>query len=156
MVCLCGQPEILSLSGGSDSKYYKQRANKLSSYVMDGAASGFPANDSPVRSSKTSAIWSPTCYIFWEPDENTLGPSDPGPFEFNDGANFPTAPPAGAEGIGPLHDKHGGNIARLDGSVVFITTNNFRLDSNTPLGRGPGQPGGKTLLWWSIFSANGH
>jgi hypothetical protein len=103
-----------------------------------------------------SDVWSPSCYIFWEPDENALSPGEPGPGDFNDGANFPTAPPSGGEGVGPLHDKHGGNISRFDGSTVFVTTNSFRLDSNTPPGDGPGQPGGKTLLWWSVFSADGH
>jgi prepilin-type N-terminal cleavage/methylation domain-containing protein len=137
------------------SKYYKARNNKLCSYVQNGASAGYPSEDSPARSCKVSEVWCPSCYIFWEPDENCLGPDDPGPFEFNDGANFPTAPPNGGEGVGPLHTKNGGNITRLDGSSVFVTTNAFRTDSNTPLGKGSG-PGGKTLLWWSPFSGDGH
>jgi len=91
----------------------------------------------------------------WEPDENCLGPGNPGAFEFNDGANFPSAPPAGGEGIGRLHSKNGGNILACDGHVQFYLATLFALDSNTPEGRGPG-PGGKTDLWWSPFSSNGH
>jgi len=132
---------------------YKNRANTLCSYVMDGAASGFPANNAD-QTTKVSAIWSPTCYLFWEPDEN---PPGSGVFEFNDGANYPSTPlstPPGGEGIGPLHDKHGGDIARLDGGVQFITTNQFDLESEGPPGEAP--DGKRTRLWWSVYSADGH
>jgi hypothetical protein len=44
---------------------------------------------------------------------------------------------------------------RLDGGVEFITSTNFYIDSNTPPGEGPG-PGGKTRLWWSPFTPDGH
>jgi prepilin-type processing-associated H-X9-DG protein len=90
------------------------------------------------------------CYLLWEPNENTLGPGNPGPGEFNDGGNYPTAPPNGEEGIGPLHDN-GGNILALDGHVDFIGTNIFtKLSIN--LGGGPGERG---LLWWAADPANG-
>jgi prepilin-type N-terminal cleavage/methylation domain-containing protein len=138
------------------SKYYSQRANKLCSYVMDGAAAGFPTADAD-QSTKVSAIWSPTCYLFWEPDENTLGVGNPGPFEFNDGANYPTTPvsnPTGGEGIGPLHDKKGGNIARLDGGSQFISTTLFDQESLGPPGDAP--DGKRTRLWWSLYSGDGH
>jgi prepilin-type N-terminal cleavage/methylation domain-containing protein len=132
---------------------YKNRANTLSSYVQDGAACGFPATDVD-RSTKSSAVWSPTCYLFWEPDEN---PPGSGVFEFNDGSNYPSTPrstPAGGEGIGPLHDKNGGDIARLDGGVQFITTNQFVLESMGPPGDAP--DGLRTRLWWSVYSEDGH
>jgi prepilin-type N-terminal cleavage/methylation domain-containing protein len=145
----------------ANSKFYRPlpptgRMNKLCSYVMDGAAAGYPTTDSD-RSTKVTAIWSPTCYLFWEPDEVTLGPDNPGAMEFNDGANFPTTPvsnPTGGEGIGPLHDKKGGNIARLDGGVQFITTNQFNLESKGPPGDAP--DGKRTRLWWSTYSTTGH
>jgi prepilin-type N-terminal cleavage/methylation domain-containing protein len=132
------------------------RANELSSYVMDGAVCGFPGSPVTVtHTCKTPQVWSPLCYLMWEPDENTLGPGDPGAFEFNDGSNYPTVPPVGAEGIGPLHSKKGGNALCLDGHVQFVLVNDFKADSATPLGKGPG-PGGKTYLWWSVYSQNGH
>jgi prepilin-type N-terminal cleavage/methylation domain-containing protein len=121
------------------------RNNKLSSYVMDGsecAFSGPVPNPPPCR---ITDVWSPSCYLFWEPDENTLGPGNPGAFEFNDAANFPDAPPHGGEGIGRLHGKNGGNIMALDGHVDYINTNTFNRMSNN---RGGG-PGGKGLLWWA-------
>jgi prepilin-type N-terminal cleavage/methylation domain-containing protein/prepilin-type processing-associated H-X9-DG protein len=134
------------------------RQNKLSSYVMNGAVCGFTDAQSPTQypKSKTSAVWSPAaCFVQWEPDENTLGPGNPGPFEFNDAGNFPSAPPSGGEGIGRLHSKNGGNIVACDGHVQFMMATAFAKDSNIPSGQGPG-PGGKTDLWWSPFSSDGH
>jgi len=131
------------------SQYYPQRVNKLSSYVWDGAAAGFDAQNTNACC-KVNQIWSPMCYLFWEPDD-TLG----GAFEFNDGANSPTSPPLGDEGIGKLHNKSGGNIVRLDGGIEFITATNFAVDSLTPAGQGPG-PTGQTRLWWSPWSTTGH
>jgi prepilin-type N-terminal cleavage/methylation domain-containing protein/prepilin-type processing-associated H-X9-DG protein len=128
------------------------RNNKLSSYVMNGAVSGF---NQQVLTSKITQVWSPECYVMWEPDENELGPGNPGGYEFNDGANTPSAPPVGGEGIGRLHSNKGGNILALDGHAQFMLATTFATDSNTPLGEGPG-PGGQTDLWWSIFSGNGH
>ena len=126
------------------------RANKLSSYIMNGAPAGF---DFPAvyRTCKISAVWNPLCYLLWEPDENNIAPGNPGAFDFNDGANTPDA--SKGEGIGRLHSRKGGEILAVDGHVEFMTRDQFRSDSLTPRGRGPG-PGGKTLLWWSPWSRN--
>ncbi len=93
------------------------------------------------------------CYLLWEPDENRLGPGNPGAFEYNDAANFPQI--SNGEGIGRLHSKKGGSILALAGHVQFVTQQTFDKDSGTPSGRGPG-PGGKTYLWWSPYSNDGH
>jgi prepilin-type N-terminal cleavage/methylation domain-containing protein/prepilin-type processing-associated H-X9-DG protein len=133
------------------------RQNELSSYVHNGAECGFTDATSQTQypSYRIGDVWNTSCYYIWEPDENTLGPENPGAFEFNDGANFPTAPPAGGEGIGVLHSNKGGNIGAVDGHVQFILTTAFDADSNIPAGNGPG-PGGKTFLWWSPASTDGH
>jgi prepilin-type N-terminal cleavage/methylation domain-containing protein len=129
------------------SKYYTQRSNKLCSYVMDGAVAGFPSSGT-YRTCKLSDVWSPMCYLLWEPDENANGPGNPGAHDFNDGANFPDD----TEGIGRLHSKKGGAILALAGHVQFITRQEFHNQSvNTGTG-----PTGKSYLWWSPFSANGH
>ncbi|MGO8696706.1 MAG: type II secretion system protein [Limisphaerales bacterium] len=145
------------------------RNNKLSSYVMDGAVVGYgaaPINATtpPWKMAKLSQVWSPSCYLLWEPDENTLSssPPNPGAFEFNDAGNFPSAAPpragmpaadypTGGEGIGPLHNKNGGNILAIDGHVDFISTNSFQ---HIALYYGSG-PGKKGLLWWNPWVADG-
>jgi prepilin-type N-terminal cleavage/methylation domain-containing protein len=130
---------------------YKLRANKLCSYVMNGSACGFPASDSPAQYTKVNQIWSPSCYFYWEPDSNPPNTQ----FEFNDGANFPSTPvstPAGTEGVGPLHDKNGGNISRIDGGSVFITTQQFDAAS---VSANDGEKAQKTFLWWSVFTPDG-
>ena len=141
-----------------------KRNNMLSSYVMNGAVvyygEGPDQNPPPWKMVKVSDAWSPSCYLCWEPDENTLGPGNPGAFEFNDGSNYPEAPGgyeglqtgAEGEGIGPLHGKDGGNIMALDGHVDYIVTNTFKRLSNH---YGPG-PGGKGLLWWSPYTKAGN
>jgi prepilin-type N-terminal cleavage/methylation domain-containing protein/prepilin-type processing-associated H-X9-DG protein len=133
------------------------RANELSSYVMNGSACGFmnPTSSSVYQLAKITEVWNTSCYLLWEPDENELGPGNPGAAEFNDAANYPSAPPSGGEGIGRLHNKNGGNILAIDGHVQYLLSAQFAADSNTPQGNGSG-PGGKTYLWWSPFSANGH
>jgi prepilin-type N-terminal cleavage/methylation domain-containing protein len=128
------------------------RNNKMSSYVMNGAVCGYdapPGNE--YRTTKTTQVWSPMCQLLWEPDENNLGPGNPGGFEFNDGANFPNA----SEGIGRLHSKKGGQVLAVAGHVQFVTRVQFQADSTTPAGTGPG-PGGRTYLWWSVYSSDGH
>jgi prepilin-type N-terminal cleavage/methylation domain-containing protein len=134
------------------SQYYSQRNNKLSSYVWNGSCAGFDSGNQYI-SCKVNQVWTPMCYLFWEPDDQS---PNTGAFEFNDGANFPGANGNGGnEGIGLLHNKSGGNIVRLDGGVEFITSTNFFVISQTPAGQGPG-PTGQTRLWWSPFSTTGH
>jgi len=138
--------------GGPDGA----RQNKLSSYVMNGCVCNFNSdyipNTTTVFTYKVTDAWSPLCYVMWEPNENTLGPFNPGSFEFNDGANFPTAPPQGGEGIGRLHGKNGGNILALDGHVDYMNTNTFNQLSNKS---GPDGNNSKGLLWWDPAYADG-
>jgi prepilin-type N-terminal cleavage/methylation domain-containing protein len=128
------------------------RLNRMSSYVMNGAACGYGLQYTSFRFAiKTATVWSPMCYLMWEPDENNLGPGNPGAFDFNDAANFPND----SEGIGRLHSKKGGTVLAVGGHVQFLTREQFRADASTASGRGPG-PGGRTYLWWSPMSADGH
>jgi prepilin-type N-terminal cleavage/methylation domain-containing protein len=135
-----------------------QQNNMLSSYVMDGAVCdyNYPSSITP----KVTSVWSPLCYLMWEPDEYLSSPAYPngeGALAFNDGSSYPTAPPAGSDGLGRLHNKLGGEVLALDGHVQFLLETAFAQDSNTPPGQGPG-PGGRTYLWWAVTggSANGH
>jgi prepilin-type N-terminal cleavage/methylation domain-containing protein len=141
------------------------RQNKLSSYVMNGAACGFgenPPNTGQLptyTTCKSTQVWNPLCYLLWEPDEflpSSSYPEGEQGFEFNDGANFPTCPP---EGIGRLHGKNGGNIRALDGHVDYLGTNIFAKISNQlqgPYSMPGGEANGQNLLWWNPWSENGH
>jgi len=127
------------------------RNNKLSTYVMDGSVVAFGQGPGPSgfgTPCKITAVWSPLCYVIWEPDENAVGPGNPGAFEYNDGSNFPNT----SEGIGRLHSKNGGNALALDGHVDFVRTIQFK--QYAAVGTGPG-PGRKTYLWWDTLNANG-
>jgi prepilin-type N-terminal cleavage/methylation domain-containing protein len=136
---------------GMGTAPYTGRNNKLSTYVMDGAVQGFGkgANGSPPGTPcKITAVYSPMCYLIWEPDEFSLKTGTPvGGFEWNDGANFPDV--TKGEGIGLLHSSHGGNALALDGHVDFVTSINFNalsLDTANV----------KNYLWWNPLTANGH
>jgi prepilin-type N-terminal cleavage/methylation domain-containing protein len=120
------------------------RANKLSTYVMDGAVEGYPptANTWPTPC-KTTSVYSQMCYLLWEPNENAGGTGIPGATEYNDGANYPNS----SEGIGLLHSTHGGNAVALDDHVDFVTISQFQYYSAGTV---------KTYLWWSPFSTTGH
>lgn len=129
----------------SDTPGAGGRPNKLSTYVMNGAECAF--SGPPGTQCRITDVWTPMCYLLWEPDEHLISRNYPEGelnFEWNDGSNFPSAPPYGSEGIGRLHGKNGGNILALDGHVDYINTNTFNKISNN---RGGG-PGGKGLLWW--------
>jgi type II secretory pathway pseudopilin PulG len=125
------------------------RQNKLSTYVMNGASVGFPSLISGYGTPcKITDIWSPACYLLWEPEENAMGQGNPGAFDYNDGAYYPNI----SEGIGRLHSANSGNMLCVGGNVQFVTVQTIKIQS---AGTGPG-PGGKTLAWWSPISANGH
>jgi prepilin-type N-terminal cleavage/methylation domain-containing protein len=126
------------------------RENKMSSYVMDGAACGFGSEDYTKANTfeKTSDVWNPMCYLLWEPDETLYDATGNPAFEFNDGSNFPDD----TEGIGRLHSKNGGNALTICGTVNYLSIQQFKLESD---GRGTIGPGGKDLVWWSPLTADG-
>ena len=128
---------------------YKLRANQLSSYIWDWSEAEF--EETVYINSKITAVWSPECILFWEP--YIPGNSTEAMEAYNDGANRPYYP-GYQEGMGTLHDKLGGNVPRLDGSVVFMRQADFNADAELIPPNGPG-PGGKTYTWWSTFSSDG-
>jgi prepilin-type N-terminal cleavage/methylation domain-containing protein/prepilin-type processing-associated H-X9-DG protein len=126
-----------------------QRNNMLSTYVMNGVVVD---DGTATTAPKAAEIWSPMCYLLWEPDEYVISsqfPSGEGAQEWNDGASYPDAPPYGTEGIGQFHNKSGGNILALDGHVDFLTATQFAQLANIPYASG------RTLLWWSTVDPNG-
>jgi type II secretory pathway pseudopilin PulG len=135
-----------------------QRFNELSGYVMNGAQAGFGHGN--IRS-KVTDVWNSDCWLVWEPDENALGPGNPGALQFADGANQPTGPTSAIENVqngqgpGALHDPKGSDILFVSGSVQFTTMQKIRAEEDATAGSTLG-PGRKNLGWWSPFSSNGH
>jgi prepilin-type N-terminal cleavage/methylation domain-containing protein len=127
--------KALSCPRDTTSRFFKDRANKMSSYIMNGAVCGYSTG---YRSAKISQVWSPMCYIQWEPDE-TLGGI--GAFAYNDASSFPDH----NEGVGKLHGS-GAVVQAVGGHVLFIKYTQFQTEQNNPrIG----------LLWWSPWSSNG-
>lgn len=122
----------------AESRYYTQRLNKLSSYVMNGAACGY-GNTS--RSCRISDVWSPECYLMWNPSESIGNPPN-GPFAFNDASAYPD----NQEGIAALHTLNGADIVTVSGNVRFVTMQKIEMEKTNTT---------KNLIWWSPFSTNG-
>jgi len=121
------------------------RNNRMSSYVFNGASEGFDLTTYEYKTCKSTTIWSPLCYIAWEPGTN---PSNPNPLNiYNDGASYPDNASPHYEGLGKLHGSQGGNILALDGHVLVLSQFDFDADSSAT--------GGKNYLWWSPWSGNG-
>jgi len=135
------------------------RENKMSSYVMDGAACDFQNSaeasshyEKPNVFVKITAVWNPMCWLLWEPDEQAYNTPAQGmrpAFEYNDASNSPDD----TEGISVLHSHSGGNSVCICGTVQFVLRTKFHVECD---GRGTIGPGGKTLCWWAPDSANGH
>jgi type II secretory pathway pseudopilin PulG len=117
------------------------RAERLSSYVMNGAVCGY---QTAIRTCKITDAWSPDCYLLWGPDENAAGPHNPGLFAFNDGSSFPSTSDMLIE---QLHTLGGGEILTVGGAVKFVSVQKFKQESTSSV---------KSLTWWSPFSAYGH
>lgn len=131
------------------------RNNKLSSYLMNDSVQGFPRRSSNYlppqpRTCKAMQVWSPQCYLLWEPDEFSNVPV--GVEYLVAGVPFD---PAHSESISVLHSRRGGYALALDGHVDFIRSETFwaytAQNTNNP---GPG-PGGRNYIWWSPYQCNG-
>lgn len=141
------------LPPGSGTSPFTGRANKLSTYVMNGCVNDFGRNSTPQLPSgvtcKITDLFSQSCYLIWEPNEYALKASTGtaiGSFEWNDGANWPDV--SNGEAIGLFHSKNGGNALAVDGHVQFVTTLDFRgMSADTTK---------KNYLWWDPKTSNGH
>jgi prepilin-type N-terminal cleavage/methylation domain-containing protein len=130
------------------SKFYKNRINKLCSYIMNGAVCEYgnlPRAGSPRTTIKITRIWSQSCYVMWEPDELMHLPD--GEFVYNDASSYPDR----GEGVGRLHTA-GATILAIDGHVDFIKFQKFKTEQNNP----PQGTRGQGLLWWNPDAIDGH
>ncbi|HEY3855949.1 MAG TPA: prepilin-type N-terminal cleavage/methylation domain-containing protein [Verrucomicrobiae bacterium] len=143
--------DILNSDWGPNAKGARGvRINMLSTYVMNGSSCNFGGTGLP-PTTKITAVWSPMCYLQWEPNENLEYNVGQLPaFEYNDSSNSPNAPPSGSEGIGAMHNGAGTALA-LDGHVDVLGKLMFERISDFA---GPG-PQERGLLWWAPMVVNG-
>jgi prepilin-type N-terminal cleavage/methylation domain-containing protein/prepilin-type processing-associated H-X9-DG protein len=123
---------------GPPPALWSLRDNKLSTYVMNGSPAYFPGGVNNLygyRTAKINQVWSPLCYLLWEPDQ-FLSPT-----AYNDAASYPDL----SEGVGTVHGT-GGNILALDGHVDFISRRGFQQEQAKAV---------KNLLWWNPRTASG-
>lgn len=117
---------------------YLVRANKLSTYVMNGAACGFGSLGS---SSWKISAFRQDAYIMWEPDDYT----PQGYSAYNDGASYPD--PTTDGGLGHRHGKVGGDVLGISGNTQFVKYTDWAslaLSSS------------KNSLWCNPGTVNGH
>jgi type II secretory pathway pseudopilin PulG len=129
---------------------WDSRNNKLSTYIMNGAAAFFPPYVSPAntyeyRTCKMSQIWSPQCIIQWEPS-GTSGIGN----GYNDGSSYPDS----YEGPSIALHVTGANVLTVGGGTRFMSSVDVLAQINTPLQGDCSH--GKGLFWWNPQRCDGH
>ncbi|MCP5515744.1 MAG: prepilin-type N-terminal cleavage/methylation domain-containing protein [Verrucomicrobiales bacterium] len=106
----------------TNSATFKARANKLATYVMNGAVCGFGKLQPSGKAYKLHEF-AADAFIMWEPDDAnvTLG------YGYNDGSSYPDPDVDGA--LGRRHGKKGGIVLAVDGHVEYITYETWRRES---------------------------
>ena len=114
---------------------FPQRANKLSTYVENGAICGF--GSLPPTGAYKMTDFTANAYIMWEPDDSQ------GAGAYNDGSSDPSA----GTGLGKRHGKAGGVVLGITGNVQFVQYAAWTLLANS---------GGKNAAWCNPGTASGH
>ena len=113
--------DIATRSSGREGAWFVQRIQKVTSYVMNGAVSGYSGGVGGKigQTYKMSQFRRPTDIIFWECNED---PQTQGGVFFNDPTNYPNT----AEGISRRHasganlNKGGAMVGALTGSASIM------------------------------------
>ena len=121
---------------GTASTSWGTRANQLASYVMS------PCVLAGVGTVKQTQVWSPECYIMWEPDPSVGAGSG----NWNDGSNYPDT-----EGLSKVHGK-GAVVLQVGGSTRFLKYQDYYNETANP----PRGVSGKGLVWWNPTTIDGH
>jgi prepilin-type N-terminal cleavage/methylation domain-containing protein len=118
---------------------FKARANKLSTYVENGAICGYGSLTPAGNAYKLSAF-SQDAFMMWEPDDSnpSLG------YGYNDGSSAPD--PAIDGGLGKRHGKLGGIVLCVDSHVEFMKYDAWKRESELP---------GKNRMYCNPGSGNG-
>ena len=119
---------------------FKARANKLATYVMNGAICGFGALR-PDGNAYKLADFEPSAFIMWEPDDARVELG----YGYNDGSSYPDPDYDGA--LGRRHGKKGGIVLAVDGHVEFIQYDVWKREAQLPTKNrmfcSPGSPTGR-------------
>ena len=121
----------------TNSPNWRARANKLSTYVQNGAICGF-GGLAPNGNTYVQSMFRQDAFMMWEPQDL------PGGYGYNDGSSYPD--PAVDGGLGNKH-KVGGIVLNFSGSVMFMKSNAWAIEARDPQ---------KNRLWCNPGSANGH
>jgi hypothetical protein len=153
------QNPILAYEGGhlwqyiKDTKIYRcpldktnttqfpKRANKLSTYVMNGAVCGYGGLN-PAGKTYRLADFRQDAFIIWEPEDRSPILGDNG---YNDASSYPD--PQFDFGLGRRHGKLGGNVAVVSGSVQMVKYLSWAAEAKDP---------NKNRLWCNPGTVNGH
>jgi prepilin-type N-terminal cleavage/methylation domain-containing protein len=117
---------------------FKQRTNKLSTYVENGALCGY-GGLTPEGNTYTQSAFRQDAYMMWEPDDPGNG------YGYNDGSSYPD--PAVDGGLGRRHGKIGGIVLNISGSVTMVKSNIWAIEARDK---------NKNRLWCNPGSGNGH
>jgi prepilin-type N-terminal cleavage/methylation domain-containing protein len=118
---------------------FKARANKLSTYVMNGAVCGYGALNPAGNSYKITDFRS-DAFVMWEPDSSNPTPG----YGYNDGSSYPD--PAIDGGLGRRHGKLGGIVLAFDSHVEFVKYDAWKRESEQT---------GKNRMYCNPGTANG-
>ena len=104
---------------------FKARANKMSTYIQNGALCGY-GGLMPVGKSYKTSDFVPDAFMMWEPDDKNvvLG------YGYNDGSSYPD--PATDGGLGRRHGKQGGVVLGVGSHVEIIKFETWRKESQLP------------------------
>jgi len=134
----------------TNTSYFAQRQQKLSSYIMNGGVMGYYMRPPTANTHKLSAM-NPSAYTNWEPSDQP--PYIPA-LVFNDAASYPMD----EEGPSRRHNS-GCNVSAFDGHAQLLKFSKFQqeqldtpgllwCDPDSPSGTG-GQLGRECRLWES-------
>jgi prepilin-type N-terminal cleavage/methylation domain-containing protein len=104
---------------------FKARANKLATYVQNGAVCGYGQLQGGKGTWKISDFVA-DAFMMWEPDDRNPTPG----YGYNDGSSYPD--PAVDGGLGRRHGKMGGIVLAIDGHVEYIKYDVWKRESELP------------------------
>jgi len=115
---------------------FRQRPNKLSTYVQNGATCGYGSVAS--AGTYSQAMFRQDAFLSWEPADRPNG------YGYNDGSSYPD--PAVDGGLGKRHGKIGGIVLNVSGSVVMVKSNIWAMEAKDPM---------KNRLWCNPGTRDG-